>query len=100
MAVIEYNESTIVNARNRIDTCNNQILDIMKKVYEETSNISNILDTTKANKNIAEYLSYFNDRINYVNRSRDAMNRKLTLVETEYKNYFNEVGQMVGGNNG
>lgn len=100
MAVIEYNESTIVNARNRIDTCNNQILDIMKKVYEETSNISNILDTPKANKNIAEYLSYFNDRINYVNRSRDAMNRKLTLVETEYKNYFNEVGQMVGGNNG
>lgn len=101
MALVRYEEQTIVAARNKIDTCNENILNSLKKIYEETNNISNILNTPKSNRNMAEMLKYLEGRINYVSNSKTDMNAKLLMVENTYKEGFtNTVAQMVGGNNG
>ena len=99
MGMIKYNESTIIDVRNKIDTCNEQILESLNKIYEETNNIGKILNTPRANKNMAVFLEYLNERINYVHNSKDKLNRKLTIVENEYRAYLDEVSQMVGDNN-
>lgn len=101
MAIVKYEESTLMNARNKMDTYNEHILDAMKKIYEETNTITNILNTPKSNKNITEYLDYLNDRINYVSTKKEAINKKLSTAENIYREEFlYAVGEMVGGNNG
>ena len=101
MGLVRYEEETLIAARNKIDTCNEKILDSLKKIYEETNNISNILNTPKANRNMAEMLKYLEGRINYVGNGKADMNSKLLMVEATYKEGFtNVVSQMVGGNNG
>lgn len=100
MGIIRYNENAVVSARNKINIYNEQILDTLRKVYDETNTISSILDTPKANKNLAEFLQYMQGRIDYAGNSKTAINDKLLAVETIYReDFMNTVSQMVGGNN-
>lgn len=101
MGLVKYEEQTLIAARNKIDTCNEKILDALRKIYDETNNISNILNTPKANKNIAEMLNYLDNRINYVGNSKADINQKLITIEAIYREEFiNSVEKMVGDNNG
>lgn len=100
MGIIKYDANTIIEAQKKIDIYNEQILETLKTIYHETETISNILDTPKSNKNIAEFLEYLNSRITYVGNSKASLNTKLTTIETIYKeDYLKAVSDMVGGNN-
>ncbi len=101
MGIIKYDENTMLNAKSKIDTCNEKILQSLNKIYEETSTISNVLSTPKSNKNMEEMIIYLKNRINYVDVNKAGLNRKIDIVEASYREEFmTAVGQMVGGNNG
>lgn len=100
MGIIKYDANTMIKAKNSIDVYNEQILDALRKIYDETNTISTILNTPKANKNIAEILNYLGSKVDYVGNSKTSINRKLTTIETIYReDYMSAVNQMVGGNN-
>lgn len=100
MGLIVYDERTLLDAKNKIDSCNGQILEALDKIYTELSNIDSTLSTPKSSQSIPGFVDYLNKQINFVRNSKDNYNRMMDTINNEYHDYDSAVDRMVGGNSG
>ena len=100
MGLIVYDERTLLDAKNRIDSCNGQILEALEKIHAELSNIDSTLSTPKSSQAIPGFVDYLNKQINFARNSKDNYNRMIDIINSEYHDYDSTVNRMVGGNNG
>lgn len=100
MGLIIYDERTILEAKNHIDTCNEEILTAIEKIYNEFENMSVTLNTPRSSKRIPTFIDYFKNRVTYMKNSKDNYNRMLDTINGEYHSYTNKIKEMVGGKNG
>ena len=99
MGLIVYDEKTILDAKNRIDTCNGQILEALEKLHNEFENMSVTLNTPKSSKSMPQLIDFYNKKITFVRNSKDNYNKMFNNIIADYHNYSDTVKQMVGGNN-
>ena len=97
MGLIIYDEKTLLDAKNRIDTCNDQILDALTKIYNEFENMNETLSTPKSNNAMPLFVDYLNKQVNFVRSSKENYNRMMDTINGEYHDYDNSVNRMVGG---
>lgn len=99
MGLIVYDGKTILDAKNRVDTCNGEILDALEKINTELTNMSSTLDTPKSSKTIPSMIEGSNKMVTYVRTSKDNYNSMFDTITGEYNEYMETVNKMVGGNN-
>ena len=100
MGLIVYDEKTLLDAKNKIDGCNSQILESLEKIYAEFENMDVTLSTPKSMKSIPGFVDYLKKQVNYVRNSKNNYNRMIDTINSEYHDYDSTVNRMVGGNNG
>lgn len=100
MGLIIYDERTIIDAKNRIDTCNDQILNALVKIHTEFDNMGTTLSTPKSSEAISNFVDYYNKKVNFIRNSKENYNRMFDTINSEYHDYTNTIKEMVGGDNG
>ena len=98
MGLILYDDKTIIDAKNKVDTCNEEILDALEKINNEIINMKTTLNTPKSSKNMLEFINYYNQKIAYVRNSKARYNNMFDTISREYNNYLHNIKEMVGGN--
>ena len=63
MGKIIYNEETLLDAKNRIDSCNDQILSALEKINLEFINMDETLSTPKSSKAMPIFVDYYHNKI-------------------------------------
>ena len=100
MGLIVYDGKTILDAKNKIDICNSEILEALEKIDNEFINMHSTLDTPKSRKKMPEFIAYYDNRIAFVRDNKDNYNNMFNTISGEYNNYMENVKKMVGDNNG
>ena len=100
MVVIKYDEKTVLDAQNRIDMYNSEILEALEKIDIEFNNMEETLSTPKSKPAIAYFIDYYNNAVDYVRNSKDNYNNMFNNINNEYHEYNNIVKEMVGESNG
>ena len=99
MGLIVYDGKTVIDAKNKIDTYNGEILEALEKINNEFVNMSSTLDTPKSSKTIPKMIEKSNEMVTYVSNSKDNYNSMFDTITGEYNEYMETVNKMVGGNN-
>ena len=95
MGQIVYDEKTLLDAINKIDGCNEKLLDALEKIDIEFNNMGQILSTPKSNKAIPEFINYIDDKIVFVQNNKEKYNKMFNTINGEYHNYSDFVNRMV-----
>ena len=69
------------------------------EINNEVLNLESTISTPKSSKVIASYADYYNNMVRQVTTKRDNYNKMLNDINTVYSEYFNNIKEMVGGNN-
>ena len=97
MGKILFNEKTFLDAKNKVDTYNSQILEAMNKINLELSTIDKVISTPNFNKTAPTFIDYFNEQARFVSSRKDSFNNTFNLVSNGYYSYTSSVNNMVGG---
>lgn len=100
MGKILYSEQTILDAKSVVDSCNTAIINAMTKIETELDTMRQVLDTPNANKGVALYDEYVNQKLRYIKMMKDNYNDTFNIINNEYHLYSDIVKETVGGNNG
>ena len=99
MGLIVYDDKTLLDAKNKVDTCNTNILEALEKIYNEFDSISSTLSTPKSIKSMPDIVMSLKSDVDFVKNSRDNYNRMFDTISNEYHDYYETVNRMVGGKN-
>ena len=58
------------------------------------------LSTPKSKEAIANFVDYYNKKVNFIRNSKENYNRMFNTINSEYQEYTNTVKKMVGDSNG
>lgn len=100
MGLIKYNEESVLDTKNRVDICNEQMIDALEIIMTEFNNMSSTVDTPKSNQAFSQIMDYYNEKLEFMRNSRDNFNKIFDTITTNYDDYLNNVKEMVGGKNG
>lgn len=99
MGLIVYDGKTVLDAKNCIDTCNEQILNSLEKINNEFLNMNSTLNTPKSNKSMPTIIEKTKSNIEFVRNNKDNYNQMLDTINNEYNDYMESVKKMVGVQN-
>lgn len=97
MGKILYSEQTIMAAKSAVDSCNTAIIDALTKIENELETMKQVLDTPNANKGVALYNEYVNQKLKYIKTMKDKYNNTFNIINSEYHLYTDVVRETVGG---
>ena len=99
MGLIVYDDKTILDAKNKVDTCNANILDALERIYNEFETMDSTLSTPKSTKSMPEIVTALKKDVDFAKNSKDNYNKIFDTISNEYRDYYETVNRMVGGNN-
>ena len=99
MRKIDYDSESVKASRDKIDTCNNEIIESLNNIYKTVEDIDTVLNTPKSQEIIPRYNSYINDRINYLNEKKYDYKTLFYYIIEKYDDYFDSVKKMTGDRN-
>ena len=100
MGLIKYDDASLLDTKNRIDTCNEQMINALEKISIEFNDMNSTISTPKFNSILPTFLDYYNEKLDFMKNSKDSFNTIIDTISTDYNEYLNTVKEMVGGNNG
>lgn len=99
MGLIVYDDKTLLEAKNKVDTCNGEILEALQKIYNEFESIGTTLSTPKSSKSMPNIVDDLKKQVNLARTRKDSYNQMFDTISNEYHDYMGTVNRMVGGNN-
>ena len=99
MSIVAYNEESVSNLKNSFNNCSTEINSSLVNICRELSGLEAILNTPKLSKTVPSVVSYYNKKINHLQRYVASFNKDFDTIINEYHDFNIEVNRMVGGNN-
>ncbi len=99
MGLIICNRETLIDAKNHIDTYNDQILTALEKIYTEFDDMGATINTPRSNKKLPLLADYYKEKVVFIKNSKERYNKLFDTIDYEYNDYLNAVQEMVGANN-
>ena len=99
MSTIQFDEKSVLDAKNKFNSYNNTILNALKTIDKEIEDMPRILNTPRIKQSYEEIMNYFDEKISFVDNSNKLFNKRFNTVFTEYMDFNEDVKKMVGGRN-
>ena len=98
MVKLLYDENSVLDAQNKLNKYNANIIGSLEKINLELEEYNKILNTPKANEEIPKYIEEFKNELTYLNETKDNFDTTFKEANIEYREHIEQVRRMVGSN--
>ena len=98
MVKLLYDENSVLDAQNKLNKYNANIIESLEKINLELEEYNKILNTPKANEEIPKYIEEFKNELTYLNETKDNFDTTFKEANIEYREHIEQVRGMVGSN--
>ncbi len=91
-------ENSILDAQDKLNQYNSNIIDAIKNINSELEIIDKVLNTPKANKEIPKYIEEFKNELSYLEGTKERFDTSFKVANIEYREHIEQVRKMVGSN--
>ncbi len=99
MSTIKFDQKSVLDAKEKFNTHNNEILNAIKIIDKELRDMPRILETPQTKKQYTEIFDYYDEEIKYIDNSNKLFNKRFDTVFAEYTDFDQDVKKMVGDGN-
>lgn len=96
MVKLLYEENSVLDAKDKLNKYNANIIESIEKINLELEAIDKVLNTPKSNQEIPKYIEEFKNELSYLNEKKDDFDSVITLANQEYHDHIEAVRKMVG----